>query len=89
MTYPTEAAVVAVVDAVINQEDEMDDTPQANPPGYWHREIAQAAREAAAKLIDTADRLDAEGTRIEQDALAHREPVMPYAAQVKARRRAA
>jgi hypothetical protein len=73
MTYPTEAAVVAVVDAVINQEDEMDPTP--NPPGYWHREIAQAARQAAAKLIDTADRLEAEGAKLEQEALARRDRV--------------
>jgi hypothetical protein len=51
----------------------MDPTP--NPPGYWHREIAQAARQAAAKLIDTADRLEAEGAKLEQEALARRDRV--------------
>ena len=46
----------------------MDPTP--NPPGYWNREIAQALRESAARMTDLADRMDAEGAKAEQDALA-------------------
>lgn len=53
------------------QEDSMETMdPKANPAGYWMREVAQTAREAAARMIRLADDLDASAAKSEQAALA-------------------
>jgi hypothetical protein len=50
---------------------------KTNPPGYWMREVAQACRVAAAQMIETADDLDAQAARIEQEALARADERVP------------
>jgi hypothetical protein len=45
-------------------------TPKANPPGYWPGQLAQVAREAAARMTRLADEMDALAERERQDALA-------------------
>lgn len=43
--------------------------PTPNPPGYWMREVAQAAREAAARMTRLADDLEAAAAKAEQEAM--------------------
>jgi ATP-dependent protease HslVU (ClpYQ) ATPase subunit len=47
----------------------MADTPRANEPGYWRREVAQVARDTAARMIRLADELEAEAEQLTQQRL--------------------